>query len=122
MMISSPSAGDPYAAAAALDRSLRSNNSDGDSDALASATETRTLSAGPDVVVSLSQGVPAPSTYDASGRMSRAPTLDDMGANGPRSLAHATESADGDDATDASASPDDAGADAPANAETADTA
>ncbi len=121
MMISSPAGGDPYAAAAALDRALRSDNSDG-SDALASATETRTLDAGPDVVVSLSQGVSVPSTYNASGRMSGAPTLDDMGANGPRSMAHATESTDGVDATSASGGPADAGADAPAHTETADTA
>ena len=89
MMIPAPCAGGPYAAAAALDRALRS---DGDDGGAASATESPTLAASPDVVVTLSQGMPAPSTYDAAGRMSGAPTLDDLGANGPGSLVRATES------------------------------
>ena len=57
--------------------------------------------AGPDVVVTLRQGpASAPSTYDASGRMAGGgPTLDDWGANAPDSLAKATESVDGGDAT-----------------------
>ena len=89
MMIPSPCAGGPDAAAAALDRAPRSDGGDGGD---ASATEGRTVAASPDVVVTLSQGVPAPSTYDAAGRMSGAPTLDDLGANGPGSLARAMES------------------------------
>ena len=93
MMISPAGANDPYAAAAALDRQLRSSSSDsGDSSSDATASDS-----GPDVVVTLSQGTSsAPSTYDASGRMSRSPTLDDMGANAPDSMAKARES-DGDD-------------------------
>ena len=93
MMIPSPCAGGPYAAAAALDRALRSDGG------AASATESPTLAASPDVVVTLSQGMPAPSTYDAAGRMSGAPTLDDLGANGPGSLERATESTRADEKT-----------------------
>ncbi len=118
MMISSVGASDPYAAAAALDRQLRSSNFDpGDS-----SSDDGTPDASPDVVVTLSKGSSSsPSTYDASGKMSRAPTLDEMGANAPDSLAKATES-DGDDDSDpdvtsassstgTSTSPDDASVD-----------
>ena len=117
MMISSP-----YAGAAALDRALRTSNSGGDVDALASASETKPIEAGPDVVVTLSQGGSSPATYNASGRMSGAPSLDDMGANRPGSLAHATESAgSGDETPPASSDPADSGTDASADADT-DTA
>ena len=102
MMISPPSAGDPYAAAAALDRQLRSP----DGDAGAASSDSVTLESGPDVVVTLSRGSSSPGTYDASGKLSGAPTLDDMGANAPDSMAHATESDAGASAPDAtSASP-----------------
>ena len=102
MMISSPSAGDPYAAAAALDRTLRSGTVPGSDGA--SPSDDGPPDAGPDVVVSLSRGASsAPSTYDASGRMAGAPTLDDMGANAPDSMARATESDDGTEVTDAPA-------------------
>ena len=94
MMIPPPSAGDPYAAAAALDRRLRSPDADAPS-----SDDTATPDAGPDVVVTLGQAASPASTYDASGRMPRAPTLDDMGANAPDSLAHARESISDDDAT-----------------------
>ena len=93
MMISPAGASDPYAAAAALDRQLRASSSDlGD----ASSADS-TQDSGPDVVVTLSKGTtsPSPSTYDASGRMSGAPTLADLGADAPDSMAKATES-DGD--------------------------
>ena len=126
MMISSPSAGDPYAAAAALDRALRSGHGDDGGDAAPSSADA-SPDAGPDVVVTLSGGAPAsPATYDASGRMAGAPTLDDLGANAPDSLAHASESHGGDDgdgeasAPDtATASPASAPADAPADQDTA---
>ena len=94
MMISSPSAADPYTAAAALDRALRSGN-----DAGPPSGDTP-LDSGPDVVVTLGHGAatPAtPATYDASGRMGGAPTLDALGANAPDSLAHASESDGGGD-------------------------
>ncbi len=107
MMISSPSGGDPYAAAAALDRALRSNTGPGADGGPPS--DGSPLQSGPDVVVSLSGGASSPpATYDASGRMGGAPTLDDMGANAPDSMAHATES-DGSggtsDATGAASTP-----------------
>ena len=95
MMIPPAGASDPYAAAAALDRQLRASSSDlGDA-----SSADATPDSGPDVVVSLSKGTTpsSPSTYDASGRMSGAPTLADVGANAPDSMAKATES-DGDDA------------------------
>ena len=115
MMISSAGASDPYAAAAALDRQLRSSSFDpGDS-----SSDGSTPDASPDVVVTLSKGSSSsPSTYDASGKMSGAPTLDEMGANAPDSLAKATESHGDDDsdpdATSASSSTsaDDSSADA----------
>ena len=96
MNIPPPTAGNPYAAAAALDRQLRSSGSDpGDA-----SSDSAMPDAGPDVVVTLSRGASSsPATYDASGRLARAPTLDDMGANGPASLVHATESHAEDDAS-----------------------
>jgi len=106
MMIASSSAGDPYATAAALDRALRSGSAPGFGGAAPS--DDAPPDAGPDVVVSLSGGASAPpSTYDASGRMAGAPTPGDMGADAPDSMARATESDGGDDATGA---PSDAGA------------
>lgn len=104
MMIASPSAGDPSAAAAALDRALRSGAAQPDD--ADSSPDDATPGNAPDVVVTLSHGDPAPSTYDASGRMGRRPTLDDLGANGPNSMAHASES----DASEGGG--DDGGADA----------
>jgi hypothetical protein len=106
MMIASPSAGDMYARAAALDRALRSGGSEDGGDAATPADATPP-DAGPDVVVSLSGGASSPpATYDASGRMGGAPTLDDLGANAPDSLAHATESHGDASAADASDTPD----------------
>lgn len=95
MMIQSPIAGARYASAAALDRELRSGT-DKPEDA-EGATDDTSSEASPDVVVTLSRGASSPSTYDASGRMAGPPTLDDLGANGAHSMAHASES-DGDDA------------------------
>ena len=98
MMIPPAGASDPYAAAAALDRRLRSPDSDADD----ASSDSATPESSPDVVVTLSKGsTSSSSTYDASGRMSRAPTLDDLGANSPDSAAQASES-DGDDGADAS--------------------
>ena len=99
-MMIPPAVGNPYAAAAALDRQLRSSGN-GASDASPADSDD---DASPDVVVTLSQGgTSSPATYDASGKMSGAPTLDDLGANGPNSLAHASESHGDDDASDTSA-------------------
>jgi hypothetical protein len=100
MMISSPSASDPYAAAAALDRALHSSSGDDGGGGGASSSDSKTLDSGPDVVVTLSQGMSSPLTYNAAGKMSGAPTLDDLGANRPQSLAHASESVDAHDAHD----------------------
>jgi hypothetical protein len=119
MMISSAGASDPYAAAAALDRQLRSSKFDPDE----SSSDGAAPDASPDVVVTLGKASSSPAAYDASGRMSGAPTLDDMGANAPDSLAKASEShGDDDDAdsdatsasssTGASASTDDSSSDA----------
>ncbi len=95
MMISSSTAADPYAAAAALDRQLRSSGNDaGDA-----APDSASPDASPDVVVTLGSGSSSPATYNASGKLSGAATLDDMGANAPDSLAKASESVGGDDAT-----------------------
>ena len=102
MMISPAGASDPYAAAAALDRQLRSSGDDPDD----SSSGGTTLESGPDVVVTLSKGSasPSPSTYDASGKMPGTPNLDDMGANGPHSMAKASESDHDDDASPSAAS------------------
>ena len=89
MMISPAGANDPYAAATALDRQLRSPSGD------AGASSDGAADASPDVVVTFSQGASAPATYDASGRLPGAPTLDDLGANRPDSLARATEAVGG---------------------------
>ncbi len=104
MMISSPSAGDPYAAAAALDRALRSDPGPGADGGPPSGDSP--LQSGPDVVVSLSSGASSPpATYDASGRMGGAPTLEDMGANAPDSMAHATETYNSTDAPASASAP-----------------
>ncbi len=87
MMISPTGASDPYGAAAALDRRLRASSDDAGDSPSDGASD-----ASPDVVVTFSKGASSPATYDASGKLSGAPTLDDMGANAPDSLAHATES------------------------------
>jgi hypothetical protein len=99
MMIAPASAGD-VSAAAALDRPPRAPAGDD------SSTEDPAPDASPDVVT-LSRGSAAPATYDASGRMAATPTLDDLGANAPDSLAHASES------VRVSPAPDDAPDDAP---------
>ncbi len=119
MMISSPAAGDPYAAAAALDRSLRAS-----SNPFSTSTDGVTPDASPDVVVTLGQSSQAPATYDASGKLPSTPKSgdsDDGGVDAPDSLTQATE-ADGDDATSAapaasttSESSQDASADADSN-------
>ena len=97
MMISSPTAGDPYAAAAELDRSLRSAQG---SDAGPPSGDT-TLESGPDIVVTLSHGAPAsPPTYDASGRMGP------PAADATDSSAHASKpDGGGDNAPDATSAP-----------------
>ena len=87
MMISPTGASDVYAAAAALDRQLRSSSDDAGDATPGSAPGD----SGPDVVVTFSQGASTPATYDASGRLPGAPSLDDLGANKPDSLARATE-------------------------------
>ena len=110
-MMISPAA-NPYAAAAALDRQLRSPGPPDDA-----SSDSGTPGGGPDVVVTLSQGATAPpSTSDASGKLPGAPTLDDLGANTPDSMAQATESRDGgdDDATSADST---AAATSPASAD-----
>jgi hypothetical protein len=96
MMISAPSAGDPYAAAAALDRQLRTPTADSSDD----ASDSGSPDASPDVVVTLSSGSSSPSTYNAAGKLAGTPTLDDMGANASDSLAHASESVTDDTAPD----------------------
>ena len=109
-MMISPAA-NPYAAAAALDRQLRSPGPPDDA-----SSDSGTPDGGPDVVVTLSQGASAPpSTYDASGKLPGAPTLDDLGANAPDSMAQATESRDGDD--DATSADSTAAATSPASAD-----
>ena len=103
MMISSPGASDPYAAAAALSRPSQSSASDssGSGD---SSSDSSVVASGPDVVVTLGQGSPAASTYNASGKMPGAPTLDDLGANAQDSSTKAAESDGADSADPTSAS------------------
>jgi len=88
-MMISPAA-NPYAAAAALDRQLRSPGPSDDA-----SSDSGPPDGGPDVVVTLSQGASAPpSTYDASGKL----------AGAPDPVAKASEPDDGgDDATSADA-------------------
>ena len=116
MMISPTSAGDLGTAAAGLDRQLRALPGGAASDSSPGASPP---DGGPDVVVSFGQGASSPATYDASGRMPGAPTLEDLGANAPDSLAHASETvSNGPPPGTASASPD-GNTDAPdANANT----
>ena len=87
MMISPTGASDVYAAAAALDRQLRSSSDDA-GDAMSGSAPG---DSGPDVIVTFSQRASTPATYDASGKLSGAPTLEDLGADKPDSLAQATE-------------------------------
>lgn len=103
MMISSPGASDPYAAAAALSRPSQSSASDssGSGD---SSSDSSVVASGPDVIVTLGQGSPAASTYNASGKMPGAPTLDDLGANAQDSSTKAAESDGADSADPTSAS------------------
>ena len=92
MMISPTGASDVYAAAAALDRQLRSPGDDaGDATSGSAPGES-----GPDLVVTFGRGASTPAIYDASGKLPGAPTLDDLGANKPDSLARATEAVAGD--------------------------
>ncbi len=98
MMISPTGASDVYAAAAALDRQLRSSNDDAGDATSGSARGD----SGPDVVVTFSQAASTPATYDASGKLSGTRTLDDLGANKPDSLARATEAVADDADADAS--------------------
>ena len=97
MLISSPGASEPYAAAAALSRPSQSSGSD--SSGSGDSSDGSVVASGPDVVVTLGQGSPAASTYNASGKMSGAPTLGDLGANAQDSSTKATES-DGEDSAD----------------------
>ena len=102
MMISSPGASEPYAAAAALSRPSQSSGSD--SSGSGDSSDGSVVASGPDVVVTLGQGSPATSTYNASGKMSGAPTLGDLGANAQDSSTKATESDGADSADPTSAS------------------
>jgi hypothetical protein len=97
MMIQSAAASDPVARATSPGSAARSPGGD------ASAS-----TASPDVVVTLGQGASAPDTYNASGRFAAHPTLDDMGANAPDSLAKATESTGNDANADSSSATSDA--------------
>lgn len=90
MMIPPPSAGDPFQAAAALNRAQRSCPAPAD----ASQSDSSGGESGPDVVVTLGKPSGASGTYDKSGKMSAAPSLDDMGANAPDPLAMASDSGD----------------------------
>jgi len=106
MMISSPAAGDPYAAASAVDQSLRAAAATTGADAPDdSSSDSTPVASGPDVVVTLGQSAPSPSTYNASGRLDGTMSLGALGANGPHSMAKADEAdgGDGDDGDDASA-------------------
>jgi hypothetical protein len=105
MMISAPSAGDPYSAAAALERQLRTPATDADAGGVSS--DGGAADASPDVVVTLSSGPSSPATYNAAGKFAATPTLDDTGANAPDSLAHASESVT-DDPTPSTPAPADA--------------
>lgn len=104
MLISSPTAGAPQAAAAALDRPTRAASADAPD-----ADGAPTADASPDVVVTISGSRPPASTYDATGRLPGGPSLSELGANGATSLAQATETlSTGDDAGPADApAPDD---------------
>ena len=101
MMISSAGASSPYAAAAAVSGPSSNSGSSASSD---SSSDSSVVASGPDVVVTLGQGSPAASTYDASGKMSGAPTLDDLGANAQDSSTKAAESDGADSADPTSAS------------------
>ena len=99
MMISSPAAGDPYAAAAALDRSLRAaaaaTGADAPDDSSSdSSSDSSPVASGPDVVVTLGKSSPSPATYNASGKLDGTMSLGELGANGSHSMAKADE-ADG---------------------------
>ena len=102
MMISSPGASEPYAAAAALSRPSQSSGSD--SSGSGDSSDGSVVASGPDVVVTLGQGSSPASTYNASGKMSGAPTLGDLGANAQDSSTKATESDGADSADPTSAS------------------
>ncbi len=101
MMISSAGASSPYGAAAAVSGPSSNSGSNASSDP---SSDGSVVASGPDVVVTLGQGSPAASTYNASGKMSGAPTLDDLGANAQDSSTKATESDGADSADPTSAS------------------
>lgn len=87
-MISSPTAAASYTASAALDRATAPSGPG----ASATSSDQGAPDASPDVVVTLGAGRPAASsTYDATGRLPGGASLDELGANGPTSLATATE-------------------------------
>jgi hypothetical protein len=131
MMISSPAAGDPYAAAAALDRSLRAAaaatgaDAPPDDSSSDSSSDSTPVASGPDVVVTLGKSAPSPATYNASGKLDGTMSLGDLGANAPHSMAKAVEADgsddgdggdDGTDATSASGAGDTANTDTHASA------
>ena len=92
MMISSPATSDPYAAAAAPDRSLRAAAAATGADAPDdSSSDSTPVASGPDVVVTLGKSAPSPATYNASGKLDGTMSLGELGANGPHSMAKADE-------------------------------
>ena len=95
MMISSPTAGAPSLAPAALDRAAPPA-------APAASDGSSPDDASPDVIVSLGGAKPAAMTYDATGRLPGGPSLNELGANGPKSLANASEALAAPDDADAS--------------------
>ena len=101
MMIPPPSAGDPFQAAAALDRALRSPGADSDT-----PSDSTLLESGPDVVVTLSKPSAAPATYNASGKLSGSPSLGDMGAKAAESGGDDDASSDATPASTSASSPD----------------
>jgi hypothetical protein len=100
MMIQSPAASDPVARTASLQQGRRTSD--------ATTGDASAAPASPDVVVTLSHGASAPDTYNASGRLDAHPTLDEMGANAPDSLAKASESSGNDAKADSSSATSDA--------------
>jgi hypothetical protein len=126
MMISSPAAGDPYAAAAALDRSLRAaaaaTGADAPDDSSSdSSSDSTPVASGPDVVVTLGKSSPSQSTYNASGKLDGTMSLSDLGANGPHTMAKAVEADGSDDEGGDDDSADATSASGPSDAANTDT-
>ncbi len=92
MMIASSTAADPFAAAAALDRSLRSPDA-GAGASTDSPSDSTTLDSGPDVVVTLNTPASPPLTYDASGKFGAPPPSNDSASNDGTVSADAAPSA-----------------------------